>query len=238
MRLNKYIALCGITSRRKADELIESGKVEVNGQLIKEMGFDVDEYKHIIKVNGNIIRPQEEKIYIMLNKPEGYVTTVKDQFNRQNVIDLVKEIKERIYPIGRLDYETSGLLILTNDGDLTYKLTHPKHEVNKTYIARVRGIPSNYEIKKFEKGLKIEDYITAPAKFKILEFNKDKNYSICEIIIHEGKNRQVRKMCKEIGYPVQHLQRVSMGKINLSNLEKGKWRYLTKEELDYLKSLT
>jgi 23S rRNA pseudouridine2605 synthase len=238
MRLNKYIALCGITSRRKADELIESGKVEVNGQLIKEMGFDVDEYKHIIKVNGNIIKPQEEKIYIMLNKPEGYVTTVKDQFNRQNVIDLVKEIKERIYPIGRLDYETSGLLILTNDGDLTYKLTHPKHEVNKTYIARVRGIPSNYEIKKFEKGLKIEDYITAPAKFKVLEVNKDKNYSICEIIIHEGKNRQVRKMCKEIGYPVQHLQRISMGKINLSNLEKGKWRYLTKEELAYLKSLT
>ena len=238
MRLNKFIALCGVASRRKADELIESGKVEVNGQVIKEMGFNVDEHKHIVKVNGKIIKPQEEKIYILLNKPEGYVTTVKDQFNRKNVIDLINGVKERIYPIGRLDYETSGLLILTNDGDLTYKLTHPKHEIDKTYIARVRGIPNSYKIKEFEKGLKIEDYITAPAKFKVLESNKDKNYSICEIKIHEGRNRQVRKMCKEIGHPVYHLQRVSMGKIKLSNLEKGKWRYLNKEELDYLKSLT
>ena len=173
----------------------------------------------------------------MLNKPEGYVTTVKDQFDRKSVIDLVKDIDARVYPIGRLDYETSGLLLLTNDGDLTYKLTHPKHEVDKTYIATVKGIPTQNEITNFEKGLYIEDYKTSPAKIKIVKKNIEKNYAVCEIKIHEGRNRQVRKMCKAINHPVMNLRRKAMGKIVLKDVEIGKYRHLTIEEVNYLKNL-
>ncbi|SHH50208.1 pseudouridine synthase [Tepidibacter thalassicus] len=235
MRLNKYMALCGVASRRKSDELIKNKKVKVNGKIIDELGVDIDINKDIVEVDGKKIYLKNKKVYIILNKPEGYVTTVKDQFNRKKVLDLVENIDERIYPIGRLDYETSGLLFLTNDGELTYKLTHPKHEITKTYIAKLKGIPNENKIKEFEKGLKIENYITAPAKFKILK--KENGISICEIKIHEGKNRQVRKMCKAIGHPVLSLKRVSMGNIKLGNLKKGEWRYLTEDEIKYLKSL-
>lgn len=173
----------------------------------------------------------------MLNKPEGYVTTVKDQFDRKSVIDLVKGVGARVYPIGRLDYETSGLLLLTNDGDLTYKLTHPKHEVDKTYVATVKGIPNESEINNFEKGLYIEDYKTAPAKIKIVKKNIEKNYAVCEIKIHEGRNRQVRKMCRAINHPVMNLRRKAMGKIVLKDVEIGQYRYLTNDEVNYLKKL-
>ena len=176
-------------------------------------------------------------IYIVLNKPEGYITTVKDQFDRPNVLDLVTDIKERVYPIGRLDYETSGLLILTNDGDLTYKLTHPKHEVDKTYVALVKGQPTYEELKKFREGLDIEDYKTAPAKIRVVDVNEEKNYSKCEIKIHEGRNRQVRKMCKAINHPVLRLRRIAMGEIRLKGLKVGEYRHLTKEEIKYLKSI-
>ena len=153
MRINKYIASCGIASRRKAEELILENRVKVNGNLINELSFQINEKKDKVEVDGKLIGLEEKLVYIMLNKPEGYVTTVKDQFDRKSVIDLVKDIDARVYPIGRLDYETSGLLLLTNDGDLTYKLTHPKHEVDKTYIATVKGIPTQNEITNFEKGL-------------------------------------------------------------------------------------
>jgi 23S rRNA pseudouridine2605 synthase len=229
------MALCGVASRRKSDELIKNKKVKVNGDIVDELGLDIDINKDIVEVNGEKIYLEDKKVYLMLNKPEGYVTTVKDQFNRKKVLDLVKNIDERIYPIGRLDYETSGLLLLTNDGKLTYKLTHPKHEIVKTYIGKLKGIPSESKIKEFEKGLKIEDYTTAPAKFKIIK--KDKNSSICEMKIYEGKNRQIRKMCRAIGHPVLSLKRVSMGNIKLGNLKNGEWRYLTEDEIKYLKSL-
>ncbi|EPZ62180.1 ribosomal large subunit pseudouridine synthase B [[Clostridium] sordellii ATCC 9714] len=195
MRINKYIASCGVASRRKAEELINAGRVKVNGKIINELSFQVDENNDRVEVDEKLIGLEERLVYIMLNKPEGYVTTVKDQFDRKSVIDLVKDVGERVYPIGRLDYETSGLLLLTNDGDLTYKLTHPKHEVDKTYIATLKGIPTLNEMKNFEKGLYIEDYKTAPAKIKVLKKNEEKNYCVCEIKIHEGRNRQVRKMC-------------------------------------------
>ena len=149
----------------------------------------------------------------MLNKPEGYITSVKDQFDRPSVSDLTSDIKERIYPVGRLDYETSGLLLMTNDGDLTYKITHPKHEMNKTYIASVRGIITEEEKYAFENGLKIEDYITAKANLKILKTDTNKNYSVCKVTIHEGKNRQVRKMFQAINHPTMNLKRVQVGKI-------------------------
>ncbi len=237
MRINKYIASCGIASRRKAEELILENRVKVNGKLINELSFQINEKKDKVEVDGKLIGLEEKLVYIMLNKPEGYVTTVKDQFDRKSVIDLVKGIDARVYPIGRLDYETSGLLLLTNDGDLTYKLTHPKHEVDKTYIATVKGIPTQNEITNFEKGLYIEDYKTSPAKIKIVKKNIEKNYAVCEIKIHEGRNRQVRKMCKAINHPVMNLRRKAMGKIVLKDVEIGKYRHLTVEEVNYLKNL-
>lgn len=237
MRINKYIASCGVASRRKAEELINVGRVKVNGKIINELSFQVDENNDRVEVDGKLIGLEERLVYIMLNKPEGYVTTVKDQFDRKSVIDLVKDVGERVYPIGRLDYETSGLLLLTNDGDLTYKLTHPKHEVDKTYIATLKGIPTLNEMKNFEKGLYIEDYKTAPAKIKVLKKNEEKNYCVCEIKIHEGRNRQVRKMCRAINHPVMNLRRKAMGKIVLKDVEIGQYRYLTKEEIDYLKTV-
>ncbi|MFR4808379.1 MAG: pseudouridine synthase, partial [Peptostreptococcus anaerobius] len=151
-----------------------------------------------------------------------YITSVKDQFDRPSVSDLTSDIKERIYPVGRLDYETSGLLLMTNDGDLTYKITHPKHEMNKTYIASVRGIVTQEEKYAFENGLKIEDYITAKANLKILKTDTNKNYSVCKVTIHEGKNRQVRKMFQAINHPTMNLKRVQVGKINIGDLEVGK----------------
>ncbi len=237
MRINKYIALCGVASRRKAEELILSNRVKVNDEIITELSYQVDEKNDIVKVDDKIIKEEEKLVYILLNKPEGYITTVKDQFDRPSVLDLVSDIKERVYPIGRLDYETSGLLLLTNDGDLTYKLTHPKHEVEKTYVARVKGKPNRHEIENFKNGLKIEDYITSKAKLKIVKYDDKKDVSTLEIKIHEGKNRQVRKMCKAINHPVLRLKRVAMGKIKIQDCQIGKYRYLTEEEIKYLKSI-
>ena len=237
MRINKYIALCGVASRRKAEELILAGKVKVNDNIVKELSYQVDEENDVVKVDDKIIKEENKLVYILLNKPEGYITTVKDQFDRESVLDLVTDIKERVYPIGRLDYETSGLLLLTNDGDLTYKLTHPKHEVDKTYVARVKGKLTPDEIKMFKSGLKIEDYVTAPAKLKVIRYDEKTNVSILEIKIHEGKNRQVRKMCKAINHPVLRLKRTAMGKIRIGECEIGKYRYLTEDEVKYLKSI-
>ena len=237
MRINKYIASCGVASRRKAEELILNKKVKVNGRLIEELSFQVDEYKDTVEVDGVKISLNEETVYILLNKPEGYITTVKDQFDRPSVIDLLSDVKERVFPVGRLDYETSGLLLLTNDGDLTYKLTHPKHEVDKTYVARVKGKLTPDEIKMFKSGLKIEDYVTAPAKLKVIRYDEKTNVSLLEIKIHEGKNRQVRKMCKAINHPVLRLKRTAMGKIRIGECEIGKYRYLTEDEVKYLKSI-
>ncbi|CCJ33315.1 pseudouridine synthase [Caloramator australicus] len=232
-RIQKYIARCGVTSRRGAEELIKQGKVKVNGELIKDIIL-VDPERDIVEVNGKIIKPEERKVYIMLNKPVGYVTTVKDEKGRRTVLDLI-DVKERIYPVGRLDYDTSGLLILTNDGDFAYKLMHPSKEVDKVYIAEVEGIPTEKELEMFRNGLKIEDYITSKAKIEILK-TIDKN-AIVRIVIHEGKNRQVRKMCEKIGHKVLKLKRVQIGKIKLGSLEVGKWRYLNKEEIEWVKRL-
>ncbi|WP_455542119.1 pseudouridine synthase [Intestinibacter sp.] len=237
MRINKYIALCGVTSRRKAEELILAGKVKVNDEIITELSYQVDEENDVVKVDNKVIKEENKLVYILLNKPEGYITTVKDQFDRPSVLDLVTDIKERVYPIGRLDYETSGLLLLTNDGDLTYKLTHPKHEIDKTYVARVKGKLTDDEIKIFKKGLKIEDYVTAPAKLKVIKYDEQRDTSLLEIKIHEGKNRQVRKMCKAINHPVLRLRRTAMGKIRVGDCEIGKYRYLTDDEVKYLKSI-
>jgi len=232
MRLQKYLAQVGIASRRKAEELIRDGMVKVNGNMIIEMGYKVTD-RDIIEVNGKIIANTEKKVYILLNKPVGYISTAKDQFGRPSVVELIKGVKERIYPVGRLDYDTSGLIILTNDGEFTYKMTHPKHEIKKVYMAMIQGIPSQEEMKAFENGLKIEDYITAKANIKIIKNEGDK--SLVEITIHEGKNRQVRKMCDAIGHPVIKLKRTAIGPLTLGDLMEGHWRTLSIKEIDTFK---
>ena len=175
----------------------------------------------------------EEKVYILLNKPIGYVTTVKDQFNRDTVLDLIK-IKEKIVPVGRLDMYTSGALILTNDGDFVYKVTHPKHEITKTYTVTVKGIIKNEEVEQLRKGVKIDDYTTRPAKVKILKTDEEKDISRLEITIHEGKNREVRKMCNAIGKKVLALHRSRIGNINVKDLKLGEWKYLKSGQIKEL----
>ncbi|MBC2581351.1 pseudouridine synthase [Clostridium sp. DJ247] len=233
-RLQKYMASCGLASRRKCEEIISQGRVKVNGKTVKELGFKVNIINDIVTVDEKIIKPEEKKVYIALNKPEGYISSVKDEKGRKTILDLV-EIKERVYPIGRLDYDTSGLILLTNDGNVYNKIIHPREEKNKIYIALVKGLPSEEDIFKFEKGLDIDGYITAPATFKILKCYNDS--SEVQIIIHEGRNRQIRKMCEIIKHPVLSLKRIQIGKIKLGNLPKGKWRLLTDDEIQYIKGL-
>ena len=232
-RLQKYLANVGIASRRKCEELILDGKIEVNGLVVTELGTKVSE-KDIIKYNGKIVKPEEEKVYILLNKPIGYVTTAKDQFNRDTVLDLIK-VNKRIVPVGRLDMYTSGALILTNDGEFVNMLTHPRNEVNKTYNVTLKGFVENEDIQKLQNGVEIDDgYITKPAKVKILKIDKEKNISRVQITIHEGRNRQVRKMCEAINKKVLALHRSSIENIDLKNLKIGEWRYLTNKEIDNL----
>ncbi|MCT4594697.1 MAG: rRNA pseudouridine synthase [Anaeromicrobium sp.] len=233
MKLQKYMAHCGVASRRKSEEMIKEGKVVVNGEVIDFMGKVIDPDRDVVKVNGRRIKPESIKKYILLYKPEGYVCTLSDEKDRKTVIDLVKDVKERVYPVGRLDYNTSGLLIMTNDGDLAYKLTHPKHEIKKTYMAKVRGHVGEDKLEKLRNGVQIEGYKTSPAIVRRVKENQ--GTSVIEISIHEGKNRQVRKMFDNIGHSVVKLQRVSIGRINLENLEKGKWRLLTNKEVNYLR---
>ncbi len=230
IRLQKYIAKSGVASRRKAEELILEGKIQVNGKTITELGTKVNPEKDIVTYNGRKLKTEEKFVYILLNKPIGYVTTVKDQFGRDSVLDLVK-VKEHLVPVGRLDMYTSGALILTNDGDFVYKVTHPKHEIEKTYTVTIKGIVKNEEVEMLRKGVKIEDYTTKPAKVKILKTDEEKNISRLEITIHEGKNRQVRKMCETVGHKVLALHRSKIAGIGVKDIPLGKWRFMKEKEI-------
>ena len=232
-RLQKYLAECGIASRRKCEEYITQGKVQVNGKTITELGVKVNPEKDKITFEGKNVKQEERKVYILLNKPIGYVTTSDEQFGRDKVLDLVK-VRERVVPVGRLDMYTSGALILTNDGDFVYKVTHPKHEITKTYTVTVKGIIKNEEVEQLRKGVKIDDYTTRPAKVKILKTDKEKDISRLEITIHEGKNRQVRRMCESVGRKVIALHRSKIGNIGVKDIELGKWRYLKDFEVKTL----
>ncbi|MBR0600172.1 pseudouridine synthase [Sinanaerobacter chloroacetimidivorans] len=232
MRLNKYIAQAGIASRRKADELTQQGKVKVNGMIMKEMGYDVAE-GDVVEVNGQTIRKDAKKVYIMLNKPIGYITSTEDERSRPTVMTLVNDIEERVFPIGRLDYNTSGMLLMTNDGELAYKLTHPKHHVYKTYRARVSGQLSNEKIYKLRNGVDIGGFVTSKAIVNVIK--QAERSAIVEIKIFEGKNRQVRKMFAAVGNKVLELERVAIGELYLGHLRQGHYRKLTAKEIEYLK---
>ena len=230
IRLQKYLADCGVASRRKCEQFILDGLVEVNGKVVQELGTKVNE-KDEVKFKGKVLKPVENKVYILLNKPIGYVTTVKDQFGRNTVLDLVK-VKERVVPVGRLDMYTSGALILTNDGEFINKYTHPKNEIDKTYNVTVSGKITKEEVEKLTNGVELDDgYITKPAKVKILKIDEEKNISRVQIVIHEGKNRQVRRMCEAIGKKVLALHRSKIGNIDVKDLKLGEWRYLRKSEI-------
>ena len=233
-RLQKYLAQAGVASRRKCEEYIEQGRVKVNGKTITELGTKVNPETDKVEFDNKLISKQnEEYTYILLNKPIDYVTTVKDQFNRNTVSDLVK-VNKRLVPVGRLDMFTSGALILTDDGDFVYKITHPKHEITKTYIVTLKGIVTKEDVKKLENGVDIGDFTTSKARVKILKTDEETNKSRLEITIHEGKNRQIRRMCEAIDKKVLALHRSKIGNIGVKDLKIGTWRYLKKSEVDEL----
>lgn len=233
-RLQKYLAECGVASRRKAEEMIAAGRVTVNGTVVTEMGTKVSG-SDTVKVDGKLVRPERNKIYIMINKPVGVLSAASDDRGRQCVVDLAEGFKERLYPVGRLDYDTSGLLLLTNDGELTQKLTHPSFEIWKTYEAVVKGEPNEGNVKRFAEGLELDDGPTLPALLTVTGHKG--NNAIVEVRIREGRNRQVRRMLEAIRHPVLKLRRTGFGPLELDpELKPGAWRHLRPDELTRLMS--
>lgn len=235
-RLQKFIAQAGIASRRRAEELITAGRVSVNGRTVTELGSKVEPGRDTVAVDGRPLAG-EEKVYILLNKPRGVVTTVSDPQGRRTVSDLVAGIDARLYPVGRLDYNTEGLLIMTNDGVLTHALTHPRHEIPKTYQAVVGGRPDEEKLDRLRIGVRLEDGLTAPARIRILGYDPEANQTTLEIIIHEGRNRQVRRMFEAIGHPVEKLRRVGFAFLTLAGVRRGSYRFLNQEEVVSLMEL-
>lgn len=227
MRLQKYMADCGVASRRKAEEMIAQGRVAVNGEIITEMGVQVTEDDEV-RLDGQVIRPEAEKRYVMYHKPAGEVTTVSDPEGRACVLDHFRDYPVRLYPVGRLDYDSEGLLLLTNDGALTERLLHPSHQVDKTYLARVTGAVSLEEVRQLRQGVLLDDHKTAPAKVRIIK--QETFATVVLVTIHEGRNRQVRRMFEETGHQVLQLRRVRFGPLELGDLPRGQWRELTSEE--------
>ncbi len=233
IRLQKYLALCGVASRRKAEEIIASGRVTVNGHVIIEMGMSVDEDKDTVLLDGRKLRAETKKRYIILNKPKGYVTTLKDQFDRADITSLIEDVKERVFPVGRLDYDTEGLLILTNDGDFANAIAHPKNEIDKVYIARVKGEFTEEKAEKLRHGVLIDGKMTSPAGITVLK--NDGRIQEIKVKIHEGRNRQVKKMFNTVACNVVALKRVSVGVFNIGNLPLGKWREFNENEMKEVK---
>lgn len=233
MRLQKFIAECGIASRRSAEKIIESGRVYVNGELVDYMGCVIDPEKDVVELDGRVINPESKKYYIALNKPKNYVTTVSDDLGRPTVMQLVEDIDARIYPVGRLDFDTTGLLIMTNDGDFANRLAHPSNVVNKSYIARIDMPLTETQLEKIRSGVELDGSMTAPAKAENIK-RPQKGFEV-KITIHEGRNRQVRRMLEAVGANVLALKRISVGSVTLGNLPEGKWRKLSDAEINKLR---
>ena len=235
-RLQKIIAQAGIASRREAEEMITSGRVSVNGKTVIELGTKAVFGQDKIAVDGKKL-VSEKKVYILLNKPKGIVTTLKDPEGRTTVLDLIKDIPERVFPVGRLDYNTEGILLMTNDGELSQTLTHPSRQIDKTYHVKVKGLPKEEELDILRTGVKLSDGLTRPAVVNIIDIDRTKNISTLEIIIHEGKNRQVRRMFEVIGYYVRNLKRIKFASLSLAGLNRGQYRHLLQSEIETLKKI-
>ena len=234
-RLQKILSRAGVASRRLAEELISQGRVQVNARTVTELGTKADPGVDEIKVDGRRIQAQKRKRYILLNKPRGYITSRSDPQQRPTVMDLLHGVKEYVYPVGRLDYDSEGLLLLTNDGELAARLTHPRHEVDKVYQARVRGVPDDHALDRLEKGVTIDGRRTARARARIVDPHKQSgDQTTVELAIHEGRQRQVRKMFDAIGHPVIRLRRVRIGPIEDPEIPQGHWRELTPKEIGRL----
>jgi 23S rRNA pseudouridine2605 synthase len=233
MRLNKFLASAGVGSRRKCDDYISAGRVKVNGETVMTMGVKIDESKDQISFDGEPVALVGTYLYLIVNKPAGIITSAKDEYDRQTVLDLIP-VDERIYPVGRLDQDSTGLVLLTNDGDLTNKLIHPKYKIPKTYHVLLDKIIQPKDIYHFERGLMLDDKITAPCK--LINIRVIDNCSFLEVILWEGRNRQIRRMFEMLGYQVETLDRIALGPLTLRGLKRGEWRYLTSDEVNKLKN--
>lgn len=235
IRVQKYISECGIMSRRAAEKEIEAGHVKING-VVANLGATCDPYNDKVEVNGKTLKTSfDEKVYVAIYKPRGFVTTMKDQDGRKTVCDLVKDVKTRIYPVGRLDMVSEGLLIMTNDGELTNKLTHPSHEIEKLYHVTIKGFIKDDDLRTLNESMVIDGYEIQPATVEVIKRLEDR--TVLRFIIHEGRNRQIRKMLEQVGLEAARLKRVAIGEVNLGRLDIGKWRYLTEKEIAYLQKL-
>jgi pseudouridine synthase len=232
-RLHKVMAGAGVASRRRCEEMIAAGLVKVNGKVVTAAGVKVDPARDRIQVGGEVIDLSQTRQYILMYKPRGYITTLDDEKGRKKVTDLLKEGTGRVYPVGRLDYDSEGLLLLTNDGDLTYALTHPKHHIPKTYLVRVEGAPEAVKLKEMEKGLPLEDGLTAPARVRLK--GQSEGNALLEITVYEGRKHQVKRMCEHIGHPAIRLKRIKFGDLRIDELKPGQYRNLTGDELRMLK---
>ena len=235
-RLQKILSRAGVASRRAAERLMLEGRVTVNGSTVRELGTKADAARDDIRVDGRRIRLPEHHRYLLLNKPRGYVTTRSDPQHRPTVVDLIRGVKEYVYPVGRLDYDSEGLLLLTNDGDLAARLTHPRHGVPRVYEARILGVPDVHDLDRLTRGIVLDGRRTEPADIKLLPHRRDDRHATLLITIREGRNRQVRNMCDAIGHPVVELRRVAIGPIRDARLKVGHWRDLSEQEIDRLRA--
>ena len=233
IRLNKFLAQAGVASRREVDKLIAEGKVKVNGRVVQTLGTKIDDQKDRVEVEGNSVKRGEGMAYLMLNKPPGYLVTLKDPFKRPTVKELLPSLKERVFHVGRLDYDSEGLLLLTNDGELAHRLAHPRYKIPKTYLVNVKGMPDPSKISRLEKGIVLDGKKTAPARIAKLRDSSKK--TLFQVEIYEGRKREVKRMFEAVGHRVLHLNRVGFGGIRLGKLRTGKWRFLTRREVSSLK---
>lgn len=231
-RLQKFISEAGIMSRRAAEEEIKKGNIKVNGARA-ELGQKIDDERDVVEYRGKVVSADSHHIYIMLNKPAGYVTTMSDEHARKCVAELVSDVPERVYPIGRLDRESEGLLLFTNDGEFANRMMHPRYHKPKIYHVKIRGKVEPEKVAALSRPMKIDDYITKPANVSVITLKED--YTVLSIELFEGRNRQIRKMCEQVGLFIMTLRRISVGNVKLGDLRPGKWRYLTKSEVASLK---
>ncbi|TET70077.1 MAG: rRNA pseudouridine synthase [Candidatus Zixiibacteriota bacterium] len=235
MRLNRFLASCGLGSRRAVEEYITTGRIKVNGGVVSELATVVDPERDKVAFDDRPLSSGDRGLYILLNKPSGYLTTARDDFGRPTVMDLVKDLSQRVFPVGRLDMNSTGLVLLTNDGELAYGLSHPRYEIKKTYLVKVEGRPQEADLARLKEGIELDEGKTSPAQIEVK--SEDGGYTLFQVEIHEGKKRQIRKMFTAIGHQVLELERIKLGKLQLGALKRGEWRELTEAEISELKKL-